>query len=126
MSENEISQIVVDTAFQIHKQLGPGLFETVYEEIMVYELLEKNMIVERQKVIPVFWKGKKLTSDAFKADLIVEKKVLVEIKSIETLGRVHYKQVLCYIKLADVKLGLLINFNEPLIKDGIHRIVNNL
>jgi GxxExxY protein len=126
MTENELSQIIVDTAFHIHKELGPGLFETVYEEIMEYELEEKGLFVERQKPVPVIWKGRKMKSDAFKADLIVEHKVLLEIKSIETLARIHYKQTHCFIKLTNIKLGLLINFNEPLIKDGIHRIVNNL
>ncbi|MGQ8337711.1 GxxExxY protein [Sunxiuqinia sp. A32] len=125
MTENEISKIVVDAAFRIHQQLGPGLFESVYEEILNLELADKGMKVEKQKPIPVVWKGQKL-DHGFRADLIINNKVIVEIKSIETLAPVHYKQLLTYLRLSDCKLGLLVNFNEALIKNGIHRVVNNL
>jgi len=105
--------------------MGPGLFESVYEEILFYELTESGLNVKRQSIIPVIWKGRKLEK-AFQADLIVNDKVLIELKSVQGLADVHYKQVLTYIRLLDIKLDLLINFNERLIKDGIHRVVNNL
>ena len=125
MTENELSKIIVNTAFQIHSKLGPGLLESVYEEIMYYELQKQGLRVERQKGISVFWDDLKMDI-GFRADLIVEKKVIIEIKSVENLAAVHPKQLLTYLKIAGVKLGLLINFNEVLIKNGITRIVNNL
>lgn len=125
MTENEIATIIVNTAFEIHVKLGPGLLESVYEEIMYYELVNEGLHVERQKPIPVYWKGLKMNI-GFRADLVVEKKVIVEIKSIETIPRVYFKKLLTYLTIADKRLGLLINFNEALIKDGISRIVNNL
>lgn len=125
MTENDIAHIIVDKAFKIHVTLGAGLFESVYEEILSYELLKFGLKVDKQKSIPVIWDDLKFEK-GFRADLIVEDKVLVEIKSIENLAPVHYKQVLTYLKLTNLKLGLLINFNEALIKDGITRIVNNL
>ncbi|MEP0862624.1 MAG: GxxExxY protein [Ignavibacterium sp.] len=125
MRENEIASKIVDTCFKIHTELGPGLFESVYEEIMEYELVNQGLYVERQKPIPVVWKDVKMEV-GFRADLIVEKLVVVEIKSIELIAPVHKKQLLTYLKLTNKKLGLLINFNEALIKDGITRIVNNL
>ncbi len=125
MTENELSKIIVNVAYQIHVNLGPGLLESVYEEIMYFELTNQGLRVERQKAIPVFWNGIKMEI-GFRADLIVENKVIVELKSVETLAPVHSKQVLTYLKLTGLKLGLLINFNENLIKDAITRIVNNL
>ena len=125
MTENEISAIIIDTCFHIHSELGAGLFESVYEEILYYELTNKGLKVERQKGIPVIWKELKMDI-GFRADLIVENKVIIEIKSIEQLAPVHKKQLLTYLKITRLKLGLLINFNEALIKDGITRIVNNL
>ncbi len=126
MSENELSKIVLDVAFDIHKGLGPGLLESVYEEIMYYELVtEKGLQVWRQKGIPVIWKNRRLDL-GFRSDLIIEDRVLVELKSVEALAPVHYKQVLTHLKLTGLKLGLLINFNEALLKNGIKRIVNNL
>jgi GxxExxY protein len=125
MTENEIARVIVNVAFQIHTKLGPGLLESVYEEIMCYELLKSGLKVERQKSIPVFWDDKKLEI-GFRADLVVEDKVIIELKSVQDLLPVHFKQVLTYLKLADLKLGLLINFNENLIKDGVKRVVNNL
>mgnify|MGYP001229630002 CR=1 FL=1 len=125
MKENEIATIIVDTCFKIHTELGPGLFESVYEEILEYELLEQGLYVERQKPIPVIWKDMKMEV-GFRADLIVEDLVVVEIKSIELIAPVHKKQLLTYLKLTNKRLGLLVNFNEALIKDGITRIVNNL
>ena len=125
MTENEISKIIVDISYKIHNELGAGLFESVYEEILYYELTKKGLKVRRQKAIPVYWKGIKMDI-GFRADLIVEDKVIIEIKSVENILPVHRKQLLTYLKLTNIKLGLLINFNENLIKDGITRIVNNL
>ncbi|MGF1670223.1 MAG: GxxExxY protein [Balneolaceae bacterium] len=125
LSENEISTIIVNTCFQIHKKLGPGLLESVYEEILFYELCNMGLEVERQKTIPVVWKGLNM-NHGFRADLILNKKVIIEIKSVEAISSVHMKKVLTYLKLLNIKLGLLVNFNESLIKHGIKRIVNNL
>ncbi|MGM0503854.1 MAG: GxxExxY protein [Bacteroidota bacterium] len=125
MTENEISKIIVNTSYNIHCKLGPGLLESVYEEILYYELKKLGFEVKRQKAIPVIWKELEMKL-GFRADLIVENKVIVELKSVETIAPVHPKQLLTYLKLTGLKLGLLINFNENLIKDGITRIVNNL
>ncbi|PSL04956.1 GxxExxY protein [Cecembia rubra] len=125
MSENELSKIIVNTSFEIHKTLGPGLLESIYEDILSYELRQQGLVVSRQQSLPVFWKGRKM-DQGFRADLIVENKVLIEIKSVEALTPVFYKQVLTYLKITEMKLGLLINFNDPLLKGGIRRIVNGL
>ena len=126
MNEDELSKIILDIAFEIHRTLGPGLFESVYEEIMWYELVNRyHLEVQRQKSIPVVWKNVKLEL-GFRSDLIVENKVIVELKSVEMLAPVHPKQLLTHLKLTGIKLGLLINFNEALLKNGIKRIVNNL
>lgn len=125
MTENELSKIIVNACFQIHKELGPGLFESIYEECLYFELTHLGLHVERQKELPVVYKGIKMEV-GFRTDLIVEHKVIVEIKSVELIASVHQKQVLTYLRLTGSKLGLLVNFNEALIKDGIQRIVNNL
>lgn len=125
MTENDLSKIIVNTAFLLHSKLGAGLFESVYEEIMFYELTKAGLFVERQIGIPVVWNDIKMDI-GFRADLIVEKKVIIELKSVENILPVHSKQLLTYLKLTGLKLGLLINFNESLIKNGITRIVNNL
>ena len=125
MIENEIATIIVDTAFHIHYDLGPGLFESVYERIMEAELRKRGLVVFRQKAIPVVYGGLHFEA-GFRADLLVENKVIVEVKSIEALHPVHKKQVLTYLRFADKRLGLLINFNVALIKDGIVRLVNKL
>lgn len=125
MKENELSKIIVNACYNIHYELGPGLLESVYEEILYFELTKSGLKVERQKAIPLSWKGIKMAI-GFRADLIVENKVLVELKSVETIAPVHPKQLLTYLKITGLKLGLLVNFNEKLIKDGITRIVNNL
>ncbi|MDO8993383.1 GxxExxY protein [Daejeonella sp.] len=125
MTENEISLIIVNTAYHVHYTLGPGLLESVYEEIMYYELCKQGFHVERQQSIPIIWDELKMEI-GFRADLIVESKVIVELKSVETIASVHPKQLLTYLKVTGIKLGLLINFNEPFIKNGITRIVNNL
>ncbi|WP_281226614.1 GxxExxY protein [Flavobacterium aquiphilum] len=125
MSENEISRIVVDVSYKIHTKLGPGLLESVYEAILYHELTKQNLNVERQKPLPVVWDGVFLDI-GFRTDLIVEGKVIIEIKSVEEIANVHPKQLLTYLKITGMKLGLLINFNESLIKNGITRIANNL
>lgn len=125
MTENEISRIVVDICFHIHKQYGPGLFESVYEEIICYELAENNISFKRQQAIPVIHKKIKMEI-GFRADIIIEDKVILELKSTDSLSPVFYKQLQTYLKLTNMKLGLLINFHTELIKDGITRVVNNL
>lgn len=125
VTENELSKIIVNACFQIHTELGPGLFESVYEECLYYELLQQGLMVERQKELPVIYKGVKMEI-GFRADLIVERKVVIEIKSVEGIAPVHQKQVITYLRLTGLKLGLLINFNEAMIKTGIQRIVNGL
>jgi GxxExxY protein len=125
MTENEIAAIIVDVAYRIHKQLGPGLLESVYEAIMAYELRKRGLRVLQQQALPVIHEEVRMDV-GFRADLIVEGKVIVEIKSLEVLAPVHKKQLLTYLRVADRRLGLLINFGEALIKDGITRIVNRL
>ena len=125
MTENEISKIIVDVAYKIHVKLGPGLLESVYEAIMFHELIKRGLKVERQKPIPVIWDDIFLDI-GFRSDLIVEEKVIIELKSVETISKVYSKQLLTYLKITDMKLGLLINFNEVYIRDGIFRIVNGL
>ncbi|WP_309641794.1 GxxExxY protein [Flavobacterium sp.] len=125
MNENELSKIIVDISYRIHSKLGPGLLESVYEAILFYELSSQNLKVERQKPIPIIWKEIHLDI-GFRSDLIVENKVIIEIKSVEQISNVHPKQLLTYLRITKLKLGLLINFNEALIKNGITRIVNNL
>lgn len=125
MTENEISKQVVDAAFKIHTKLGPGLLESVYEAVLAYELKQRGLQVVRQQAMPVVYEAVQL-EEGFRADLIVEGKVIVELKSVETIAPVHKKQVLTYLRLTNLKLGLLINFGDALIKDGIFRIVNGL
>ena len=121
---NDITGQIIDTAIKIHRVLGPGLFESVYEEVMAYELNKRGMIVERQVAIPVHYEDIKLDV-GFRADLLIDKEVIVEIKSIEAVRPVHKKQVVTYLRLTNNKIGLLINFNEELLKDGITRLFNN-
>ena len=126
MTENDISRIVVSIAFEIHSKLGPGLFESVYETIMEHELVSTHrLFVQRQMPLPVVWKDQRLDL-GFRTDLIIENKCIIEIKSVEAIASVHHKQLLTYLKLTGIKLGLLINFNEELLKTGIKRIVNGL
>ncbi len=125
MHENEITGLIVRISFDIHSQLGPGLLESVYEQILLYELQTCGLRVSRQVGLPVVWKEVRLDL-GFRPDLIVEGKVIVELKSVEALAPVHAKQVLTYLKLTGYKVGLLINFNEALLKNGIRRLVNNL
>ncbi len=125
MNENQIATVILDCSFKIHKELGPGLLESVYEEILCYELNKNNLYYERQLAIPVVYEEIRLEL-GFRADIIVEKKVIIELKSVETVLPVHKKQLLTYLKITGIKLGLLINFNEALLKDGITRIANKL
>jgi GxxExxY protein len=125
MTENEIATIIVDVAYRLHKQLGPGLLESVYEAIMGYELRKRGLHVTHQHPLPVIHEQVRMDV-GFRADLIVEGKLIVEIKSLERLAPVHKKQLLTYLRVADKRLGLLINFGEALIKDGISRVVNRL
>ena len=124
-NENELARMIVDSAFKIHSTLGPGLFESVYEATLAYELRKLGCYVDCQRGVPVIYEDVALEL-AFRADIIVNRKVIVEIKSVEALAKVHGKQILTYLRLTDYRLGLLINFNVPLIKDGIRRVVNNL
>ncbi|MEO6831469.1 MAG: GxxExxY protein [Chitinophagaceae bacterium] len=125
MNENELARIVVDICFQLHVKYGPGLFESVYEEIICYELTKRDIPFERQLKFKVWHDGKDM-GIGFKADIVVGNKLILELKSTENLSEVHFKQVITYLKVTGLKLGLLINFRTPLIKDGIHRLVNNL
>ena len=121
--ENEISSKVIGAAITIHKELGPGLLESTYEICLAYELREMGLTVKQQQALPVVYKNVKLDA-GYRIDLLIENKVIVEIKSVEALADIHTAQLLTYLKLKDVKLGLLINFNEVLLKNGIKRILN--
>ena len=125
MAENELSKIIVNCCYKIHTKLGPGLLESVYEELLAYELQKENLNFRRQQGIPVVYEGVKMDL-GFRADIIVENLVIIEIKSIEAIAPVHQKQLLTYLRRTGLKLGLRINFNEALIKDGIQRIVKKL
>lgn len=123
MHENEIATIVLDASFKIHTQLGPGLLESVYEVVLAHELRKAGLQVERQVSIPIIYDGLKF-DEGFRADLLAGDKVIVELKSVETLNPVHAKQVLTQIRLSGKKLGLLVNFGEVSLKNGIKRLVN--
>ncbi len=125
MNENEIAREIVDAAYQVHTELGPGLLESIYEVALELELTRKGLKVSRQQGLPVVYKGVRLDL-GFRMDLIVEDRVIIEIKSVEHLAIVHSKQLLTYLRAADKRLGLLVNFGAALIKDGIIRIVNKL
>jgi GxxExxY protein len=125
MTENELAKQIVNAAYRIHTTLGPGLLESVYEMTLAHELEKQGIKVLRQHALPVIYETVRMEI-GFRADLIVGDKVIVEIKSIEAISPVHRKQLLTYLRLADKRLGLLINFNVELIKDGITRVVNGL
>jgi GxxExxY protein len=125
MTENEIAQIIVDTAYRIHTTIGPGLLESAYEAIFVHELRKRGLRVQRQVGVPIIYEDVAI-EEGFRADMIVEDLVIIELKAVERLAPVHKKQLLTYLRLTGKKLGLLINFNEEKIKDGIHRVVNGL
>jgi GxxExxY protein len=125
MNENQIAAAVVDAAFKIHTTLGPGLLESIYEATLEYELRNRGLSVLRQIGLPVYYEGLKLEI-GYRVDLIVGDKVIIEIKSIEALAPIHKRQLLTYLRLANMRLGLLINFNVERIRDGIQRVVNGL
>jgi GxxExxY protein len=125
MNENEIASLVMDKAFLLHRELGPGLLESVYEVVLDRQLTEMGLAVERQVPIPVRFQGI-VFDEGFRADLFVEKKVIIELKSVERLQPVHSKQLLTYLRLTGCRLGLLINFGENLLKDGFKRVANGM
>jgi GxxExxY protein len=125
MHENDISSKVIGAAIEVHKQLGPVLLESTYEACLSYELAEQGLDVKRQLALPIVYKHVKLNA-GYRIDLLIENKVIIEIKSVEALADIHKAQLLTYLKLKNLKLGLLINFNEVLLKNGIRRLVNNL
>jgi GxxExxY protein len=121
---NQLSSKVIVAAINVHRELGPGLLESVYAACMAIELKEMDLKVETEVPLPVFYRGGKVSSEGFRLDLLIEDKVIVELKSLEKVQFVHKKQLLTYLRLAKKPLGLLINFNETLIKNGITRIIN--
>jgi GxxExxY protein len=125
MTENEIANRIMDASFHIHRELGPGLLESVYEVILAKKLTDFGLMVERQIPVAICYEGIKF-DEGFRADLVVEKKVIVELKSMDKLQAVHFKQLLTYLRLTDCRLGLLINFGESLLKDGFKRVVNGM
>ena len=125
MHENEISEKIIGAAIEVHRILGPGLLESVYEVAFAHELRKLNLNIETQKAIPIEYDDIRFT-EGFRADIIVEGKLIIELKSIEEISKVHKKQLLTYLRLSNIKLGLLINFGTTLIKNGIFRIVNGL
>ncbi|HNW99469.1 MAG TPA: GxxExxY protein [Bacteroidales bacterium] len=125
MTENEISYKIIGAAIELHKAIGAGLLESAYENALAFDLREIGLDVEQQYPMPFVYKDVK-QDVGYRLDLLVEKKVIIEVKSVEVLAPVHYAQLLTYLKLSDLRLGLLINFNSKFLKDNIHRIVNNL
>ena len=125
MNENQIAAAIVDAAFKIHTTLGPGLLESVYQATFAYELQKRGLRVAHQVPLPVYYEEVKLNV-GFRIDLLINEKVIIEIKSVETLAPIHRKQLETYLRLMDLRLGLLINFNVELIKHGIQRVVNRL
>ncbi len=124
-TENELSNVIIGEAIFVHKSLGPGLLESVYKECLYYRLIKKELIVIKERAIPLIFEEIKMEC-GYRADLIVENKVIIEIKCVDVLADIHKAQTLTYLRLTNLKLGLLINFNVVLLKDGIKRIVNNL
>ena len=125
LPENKVAEKVIGLCIEVHRELGPGLLESIYEEAVAYELTNAGIRFSRQKEIPVSYKGNPL-SIAFRADFIVDELIVLEIKSVEMLAAVHAKQLATYLTLTRLRLGLLINFNEYLLRDGLRRVVNNL
>lgn len=122
MTENTISWFVFQLGLKVHRTLGPGLLENVYEECLAFELLREGLLVEKQKPLPVLYEGIRLET-GFRIDLFIENKFIVEIKSVTSLTEVHLAQILTYLKLSDCKLGMLINFNTTMFKDGVRRVI---
>ena len=126
MAFNQISSKIIKAAINVHKELGPGLLESVYQSAMFIELRYIGVHVQSEVPLPVFYRGEKINEEGFRLDLLVEETVIVELKSVEKVDKVHKKQLLTYLRLARNPLGLLINFNEVMLKDGITRIINSL
>ncbi|MBO9591324.1 MAG: GxxExxY protein [Niabella sp.] len=125
MTENELSKIVFDAALKVHQRLGPGLLESAYEACLFYELCKCGLFIRKQDALPLIYEEIKLDA-GYRVDLLIESKLIVEVKAVEALNDIHLAQVLTYLKLSGCKLGLLINFNVTLIKNGIKRVVNHL
>ena len=125
MTENEISKVIVDSALTVHRELGPGLLETVYEVTLAHELKQRGLNVQRQVPVPIKYRGV-VFDEAFRADIVVDEKVIIELKSVERVIEAHKKQVQTYLRLKGCKLGFLLNFGEALMKRGITRVVNGL
>ena len=125
LKENKIAKLVVDAAYHVHTKLGPGLLESVYEVVLAHEIQKRGLAAERQVSIPIQYDGLAF-DEGFRADMVVEDSVILELKSVESVAPVHKKQLLTYLRLTNKKLGLLINFGAPLIKKGIFRVVNGL
>ena len=124
MKLNQLSSQIIKSAINVHKELGPGLLESVYQSCMIVELKDMNITVQAEVPLPIFYHGQKVSEEGFRLDLLVENTVVGELKSMEKVKDLHKKQLLTYLRLAKKPLGLLINFNEVLLKDGITRIVN--
>ncbi len=124
-TENEISKIVLSSAIKVHRNLGPGLPESAYQKCLAYELNKNNLLIETEKALPLVYEDVQLEV-GYRVDIFINRKVIIELKAVEALTDVHLAQTLTYLKLSDCKLGLLINFNVPLLKDGFKRVVNNL
>ena len=125
MTENELSKIIFESGMKIHNALGPGLLESAYQECLYYELVKVGLIVDKQRPLPLVYEEVKLDV-GYRLDLVVENKVILEIKSVEKLNDLHLAQTLTYLRLSGCKLGMLINFNTILFKNGVRRVVNNL
>lgn len=125
MTENELSKVVFDAGLKIHKKLGAGLFEHVYEECLFYELSKEGILIERQKLFPIIYEDLKI-ENAFRLDIIVENKLILEIKTVEYINSSHKAQLLTYLKMTGCKLGLLLNFQSDIFKNGVTRVVNCL
>jgi GxxExxY protein len=123
MTENELAKIVFDLGLKVHKTLGPGLLESTYEECLYYEISKKGLFVEKQKPLPLIYEEVKLEI-GYRIDLMIERKLIIEVKSIEILNEIHLAQILTYLRLSQCKLGLLINFNSILFKNGVRRVIN--
>jgi GxxExxY protein len=121
---NRISSQIIRAAITVHKELGPGLLESVYQSCLLIELNEMGLAVQSEVVLPIFYRGRKVSNHGFRVDLLVEDQIIVELKSVETVEPVHKKTLLTYLRLANKQLGLLINFNKSLLRDGITRIIN--
>jgi GxxExxY protein len=125
LNENDLSYQIIGAALKVHRAVGPGLLESAYENALAYEIEKLNLLVEQQVMLPFYYEEVKLEA-GYRVDLIVNKFVITEVKSVENILPVHFAQLLTYLRLTDIKLGLLINFNTVVLKDGIHRVVNNL